>query len=347
MRNKLRKILGTKQTSSIDKVPSGTLWPNGEFGLGYANDLEHHETRNEWDWTDYCPVDESATPPPGIESALILSDPSNSRRRGLKGLSGYGARTLRSGAFLMEKKLGKDDVAFWTLTVPTLSLEARKTVAREWPDLVHRLMGQMSRMLERSGRSPAILGCTEIQSGRLEKYKEGYLHLHLICPLHANTAGLHAIEVDELRDWWKRAVERKIRMPLAQTPRVQVEAVRESVEAYLGKYLSKGDGDALEGFIEDLGEESVPATWWHATMLVKNVVKERTTRGGNTGAILEALIQQSFEDGNFEAFEFIRHVDLLWDGKEFTVGWYGKLRDDVSRDLQDMLAPLECKLPVV
>jgi hypothetical protein len=227
----------------------------------------------------------------------------------------------------------------WTLTVPTLGKEARATLAANWGKLVNRLIQHLSRQLGRAGRPPAIIGCTEIQTGRLEKYRQGYLHLHLVCPLHSNTGGRYALDVENVRSWFGSAIERYAETKLSILPRVQVEPVRRSAEAYLGKYLSKGSGDELAAFIEDLGEDAVPGQWWFGSALLKSRVKEGVRKGRNAGTMLDAVIQHAFETGDMSVFDYIRHVDLETESGVFTVGWYGRLRADVAADLINFLTP--------
>jgi hypothetical protein len=225
----------------------------------------------------------------------------------------------------------------WTLTVPTLGREARISLAKNWGKLVNRLVQHLSRELGKAGRAPAIVGCTEIQTGRLEKYREGYLHLHLVVPGHSNAGGRFALDVVSIRDWWKCALERFAGCSMPRSPRVQAEQVKKSVEAYMGKYLSKGTGSELQGFIEDLGPESVPGQWWFCSSLMRNAVRSRTAHGKNCGAVLEAVIAHAFETNNLDIFEYIKHVDVQVDGAAYTAGWYGRLRDDVAADLRSFL----------
>lgn len=127
---------------------------------------------------------------------------------------------------------------------------------------------------------------------------------------------------------------------LPHHPRVEVAPVRKSAERYMGKYLSKGSGEALEEFKADLGIDSVPSAWWFATADLKHQVKAETARGANTGTLINAFIQQCFEEGDMSPFEWIRHVELPSEGKAVTIGWCGRLRPQWRDDLLSMLAPL-------
>jgi hypothetical protein len=343
MKNKVRASIGTTPNKKNDKSPSGQIWPNGEFGLGYYCDYEETTFQDEYNYVLARPSDSGVKLTPEEASALTLSDVSNSRKHGLKGLTTHGARMVRSGCYLLESRLGRSDCMMWTLTVPTLSREGRVELAGNWGKLVNRTVEWISRKLARAGRPPAIIGCTEIQTGRLEKYRQGYLHLHLICPAHSNNGGRFALDVVEFRTWWKEALERFSGRTIPTLPRIQAEVVRKSAEGYMGKYLSKGSGEELAGFIEDLGADSVPGQWWFCSALMRDRVKKGRRQGRNTGAVLEAFIQNAFETGQMDIFEYISHVDLVTETGRYTCGWYGKLRRDVADELIAFLSPLgEC-----
>lgn len=341
MRNVIRTRIGTTKSHASVKSPSGQVWPNGEFGLGYYNEIEEVTWEEENGW--YTTPDLSGDPDyaPKQPDPLTLSDVSNSHKPpgpgpgkyGLNGLTGYGAKMVRNGCYLLEQKLGRKDCFMWTFTVPTLGKPGRVELAKNWGKLTNRLVQYLARELGKSGRPPAIVGCTEIQTGRLEKYRQGYLHLHLICPGHSNNGGRYALDASEVRSWFHSALQRFSGQSNLPLPRVQVEPVRKSAEGYMAKYLSKGSGGELAGFIEDLGVESVPGQWWFASSAVKAKIKEAKRSGRNTGIVLEAVIQTAFEDHNLAVFEYIRHAEIQHDGRWITIGWYGKLRQDVADDL--------------
>lgn len=364
MRSVLRRGLGTYQRSAPDVKPIGRIWPNGEFTLGYGVQDEEGSVAQEWSWTGghrglteeeldvrlEC-LDGWLEAVASVYSVsarlagvyLTLSDTPNSHKPverakyGLKGLTGKGRKMIRSGAYLLEQKLGRDDVVMITLTVPTLGREQRIEVARQWGKLTNRLVQYLTRVLVSQGRSPVIVGCCEVQTGRLKKYSEGYLHLHLVCPAHSNEGRVWAIDASELRAWWKAAIERVIGASLPYLPRVETAIVQKSVEAYLAKYLSKGSDEGMEEFIEDLGEDCVPGQWWFCSAPMRDAIRQRTLSGEACGALLESLIEHLLTVGDGEGFEYIRHVDRLADGKLKTCGWVGRLDPGLKSEIEDML----------
>lgn len=324
---------------------SGRIWPNGSFTLGYlpasrpGGPIESLQGLEQ----DFDLV--SGEVDGGESRALTLSYVRNSEtapkrsRYGLKGITRDGRRMLENGCFLMEQRLGKSDCGFVTLTVPPLNKEARRVLALNWPKVTNELLKYLSRRLSEQGRPSAIAGCVEIQTGRLAKYREGYLHLHLVCPLHGNRGQRYALGVDRLRTWWKGCLERHSGTTLPSLPRVQIEPVQKSVEAYMGKYLSKGCQADLDAYVADLGEESVPGQWWFMTEVLKDKVRSGCVEGSNTGHVLNAVIQYALECGNLDAFVFIQPVDVEIAGCIVHRGWVGRFTEEERDSIIDFCRP--------
>jgi len=344
--------------------PTGKLWPNGEFSIGYTREGVEGDPRSEWEWTrpeKWLSPDELDARLEAMHellesvrefyllnaelaaSGLTLSNVWNSHKpaprtkNGLKGLTGEGSRMLRSACYLLEERLGNDDVVMITLTVPTLGRKARQAVAEQWGCLTNRLVQYLTRELLEQGRDPVIAGCVEIQTARLAKYSQAYLHLHLVCPAHSNRGRRWAIDASDLRAWWAKAIERVIGCELPNMPRIETAIVEKSVEAYLGKYLSKGTGEELIAFISDLGESAVPGQWWFMSAPMRNAVKSGIRLGRNAGAVLDAVVNHLLEQGDGQGFQYIRHIDCIFQDKPVTVGWVGRLTPEFAAELRALL----------
>jgi hypothetical protein len=364
IKNEIRQAVEGYSSSKRTKSPSGRIWPNGEFTLGYSFDGEESGEVEDWAWTGGAgglgvdELDERLECLHGwldcvqrvnaVDSAialhiLTLSNASISHKpltrtqKGLKGLSGYGTKMIRSGCFLLEEKLGKEDCVMITLTVPTVGRDARRKIAQHWGSITNRLLQYLTRELVKAGRSPAVIGCVEIQTGRLEKFQQAYLHLHLVCPAHSNTGGQWAVDVRDLRAWWGKCLERHIGTSLPHLPRVETAIVEKSVEGYLGKYLSKGTGEDLDAFIQDLGSDCIPAQWWFASAPMKAAIKSNTATGRNCGCLLDSLVNHLLEQGAGDGFEYIRHVDCDFNGLPVTVGYVGRLSPELRSEIFAML----------
>lgn len=344
---RLRQQFGGTMGRTPDKKFYGRIWPNGNFSLGVgpvgqaALEMDSADAPGLARWGDHADLG-AAVAALTSSNALNSHTPQTDRpQRGLKGITSLGQQMLRSGCYLLERDYGNSDLCFATLTVPSLPKGARFLLAQNWSELVRQLLQWVSRKLMQSGRPTKIAGCTEIQSRRLEASGEAYLHLHLVWPAHSNCAGrVWAVEWAEIRDWWERALVRFSCCELPHHPRVELAPVKKSAERYMGKYLSKGSGEALDQFVEDLGECSVPPAWWFMTADLRCQVKSETANGPNTGTILDAVIQNALGDGDLSIFEWVRPVMVTFTDRPVHIGWCGRLKADTRDDLLSLLAPL-------
>ena len=348
---RLRLNFGGSLGRTPDKRLYGRIWPNGNFSCGVgpvgSACLEMEDSGED------NPARYGAAGPLGdAVAALTSSNALNSHsgdscrpQRGLKGITGLGQQMLRSACYVLERDYGKADLCFATLTVPTLSQSGRVALAKGWPELVRQFLQFVSRRLAAAGRPTKVAGCTEIQTARLQQRSEGYLHLHAVWPSHSNASGrVWAVEWADLREWWERALVRISGEQLPHHPRVEVAPVRKSAENYMGKYLSKGSGEALDEFVADLGPESVPPAWWFMTSDLRHQVKSETARGPNTGTLLYAVVQQALEEGDLGDFVWVRPVFLEFGDHSIHVGWCGRLAPWAREDALTLLAPLMAPL---
>lgn len=330
-----------------DRKFFGRIWPNGNFSIGTGPVGQEALELSDGDEVNLAAMPDGASLREAV-GRLTLSNALNSHseavppvQRGLKGITGLGQQMLRSGCYLMERDYGNSDLCFATLTVPNLPKGARFLLAQNWSELIRQFLQWVSRKLAAAGRPTKVCGCSEIQSSRLERSGEGYLHLHALWPSHSNAAARRwVVEWEELRDWWERALARFSCCELPYHPRVETAPVKKSAERYMGKYLSKGSGECLDAFIEDLGECSVPPAWWFMTADLRHQVKAEMAHGPNTGTLLDAVIQSALEDGLEDVFEWIRPVMVTFTDIPVHIGWCGRLKPAHRDDLLAMLAPL-------
>lgn len=306
-----------------------------------AIELEDCDPPNEARWGNQAPISEAVAALTSSNALKSHTGTSERTQRGLKGITPWGQQMLRSACFLMEQKYGNRDLAFVTMTVPTLPRESRVRLAENWSELVRQLLQWVCRKLMQQGRPTKVCGCTEIQSRRLEASGEAYLHLHLVWPAHSNSGDRRwAVEWGEVRDWWESALERFAGCELPHHPRVETALVKKSAERYMGKYLSKGSGEALDEFVSDLGADSVPPAWWFMTADLRSWVKDEMAHGPNTGEILQSVVNTALEDGELSCFEWIRPVMIDFGSGSVHVGWCGRLRANLREDLKALLDPV-------
>lgn len=337
--------VGRASTLSVPPVsswPTGRVWPNGNFTVGTTRSVPSEDSlltsaisSEIPDWF-LMPDAEGDGLPLTSSNVPIPHKPPSRAKKGLSGITGYGQQMLRSAAYLVERDYGKSDLCFCTLTLPTLSDKARRQLQGNWATLLNRLVQFVIRKLEQAERPPKVFGCVEVQSQRLEKYQAGYLHLHAIWPAHSNQSGrTWAVSWEEIRTWWKAAIERFSGEMITVYPRVETSPVKCSAERYLGKYLSKGGG-LIEKFIETEGEESCPTAWWFMSAAMKAQISEETVEGVEVGVILDAMVQTALENSDLAAFDWMRHVDMRVGTALKTVGWCGRLTPECLLDVRSM-----------
>lgn len=347
----LRQTWGGTVGRKPDKKFYGRIWPNGNFSLGtgpvgqQALEMDGADEIGIARFGDSGDIQAAVAALTSSNALNSVSEADAAPRRGLKGITGFGQQMLRSACYILERDYGNADLCFATLTVPTLSQAGRVRLAQNWSELVTQFLRFVSRRLEVAGRPTKVAGCTEIQTARLQSRSEGYLHLHAIWPSHSNGASqTWAVEWADLREWWEKALIRFSGERLPHHPRVEVAPVKKSAERYMGKYLSKGSGEALDGFIADLGEESVPPSWWFMTADMRHQVKAETASGPNTGALLYAVVQQALSEGDLGDFVWVRPVMLEYGDRSIHIGWCGRLAPWAKEDCLTLLAPLTGRL---
>lgn len=285
----------------------GAIYPNGEFTIGYdvasyaaekrdsreyerIHALQSHELRDEegkvcmrlpLDVAQvYCPSEVQ-----GQEErlALGLSTLRNSRKRGrygLKGISGEAKRKIKSTAWLMEQRYGRRRLSFCTITIPPLSEGQRRWLHEHWNIFTNRIIEEIKRELKRNGSPTHVLAVTEIQSARFERYRELYLHLHLVWVGIGGRNRGYAVQAG----WVRAKVSNCLKCILDEyedvggcgvgedgintNAAVDIQRVRKSVGAYLGKYLSKGS-HIRGGGLSESDKESFPRQWWYSTRTLK------------------------------------------------------------------------------
>lgn len=322
---------------------SGTLWPHGEFSYGYAatpkdDRLDDRPVEFSHPDDDYNEAGLGTRSEPG---PLDLRDVPNShkppKRRGLKGITGYGKKMIKSvGALLEREKPRGWRVTFATLTLPVLSTDNRRKIAEAWPELVRRNIQWVSRQLGRAGLPDVQCLVTEIQPKRLAETGDAYLHLHCLWINKRAKSGEWTIDPNDWRDWFTRQIE----LVTGVTPghiNCDVKQVKGDATRYLAKYMSKG-GALLETARADLGDDSMPRTWWNMSAFTRRWVKSAVIKSQAAGEHLELAVNLAFNVGVDEVLAYLRHVEIEFDGAWLTVGWYGRLLDEYSRTIRARLS---------
>jgi len=257
---------------------------------------------------------------------------------GLKGITGYGKKMVRSAATLIERWATRRRTTFCTISMPDLPQAQRVRLAEIWPEYLRQLIQFLARRLERQGLPPAICSVSEVQPKRLADGGSAYLHLHLIWPNHRAKCGSWAVSALEVRAWSEAFLKRNEIFPDGAWVRCNVQPVQKTASGYLSKYMSKGGSD-VAAMAQDLGWEAIPRQWWNMSKVARDMVKGELRHGDAVGRLILATV-----DGIFSGQ--LPFADCLWalhevmldiDGVPRGVGWRGAMKDGYRKDLIQML----------
>lgn len=336
-----RERLSGRPSSIPASYASGTLWPHGEWSLGYAKE---RPDGGEWHEDPYVGlgVDDVGMEEREAEGRrpLNLSDAPNSHtrpRRGLKGITGYGQQMVKAAGHMLQERWPQHRKTLGTVTLPPMSREARAEVVDAWPELTRELLQWLSRRLERKGLPKAVVSVTEIQPQRLQAEGEGYLHWHLIWLNRPGRKGNWAIDPCDVRAWLDGLLRRHSPSYLGGHVNVNVKPVDGVVAAYLAKYMSKGKQQVAEA-LEDWGDDNCPRTWWNMTKGLRETVKAATTKGRQTGKLLERVLHWYLDDASQDCYEFLKPIVMDFEGWEAIIGWRGRFNDETREATRSLLA---------
>nr|CRY96816.1 hypothetical protein [uncultured prokaryote] len=296
------------------------VYPNGEFSI--------------WDERKTVAVE----PPPESPDYLGLSLLPNSHRvalgmaeppperakRGLRGITRLGARTVRNGAFLLEKTYDTRTLVFLTLTLPPVSSTAEYHVGVEWAEIVRRFCQSLRRLLRAAGLPGSYVGCSELQLKRYQERGGLPLHLHLVFKGRREGQRGWAVDASQYRALWARSVIDRVPAysDCNWKASVDCQGLKSSAEGYIGKYMSKGVGTLAAILKDDPGlAEFMPSSWWVCSTNLRRAIGHRITGGNATALKLRAAI--AARDTSISHASEIR-VELK-DGTKAIVALVGRL----------------------
>jgi hypothetical protein len=324
--------------------PSGTLWPHGEWSLGWG---KRRPDGGEWHEDPYVGMGVVDTPAAKAEArralALDLSDVPNSHtpvRRGAKGITGHGQQMVKAAGHLMQEYWPHHRKTLGTITLPSMSQETRREVVEAWPEITRQLLQWQTRRLKRLGVPEAIVSVCEIQPKRFAESGEAVLHLHQLWLNVPAKCGRYSFSPNLIRSYVSRLLMRLCPSYTWGFINVDVKPVEGVVAAYLAKYMSKGKQMLAEA-MEDWGEGNHPRTWWNMNKPTRDMVKAATYRGEAVGERLESAVYSGWNIGPDRLFAFIRQIDMEYDGRSFTVGWRGRFLPDVDKRFRQGLKSLD------
>lgn len=253
--------------------PSGRLWPDGQFTVGYApcggmeREMSPSEYASAWD------------------AHLGSSLPSNSHnlkdpgapKRGTRGITSHGKRVLKNAVWRMQRLYGKRSLSFVTLTLPSVSYEESWYVSSNWSEILRVFYQALGRELERHGLPKSYAGCTELQPERSQREEHPSLHIHFVCVGRWRSRGGWALSPGDFRRLWESSVSPYLSQKYSWDACENVQMVKKDVSAYLGKYLSKGVSMDSPPRSDGTGW-SLPTAWYNVNLTLRRWVLDNVRR---------------------------------------------------------------------
>lgn len=344
-----------RPTKSPEALPSGKIWPTGEFSFGWVK--QRPDERLDSREVEYCPVDWvpgdggfepgqtwlEACASAHIDLSNLPNSVKTSKRPetyGRKGITGYGKKMVKSVGALIDAKLPFHRVTFATVTMPTLPPELRRQLALVWPELVSQMLRWITRRLRKKALPEVVVSATEVQPGRLSESSEAYLHLHLLWVNKPGRRGGWTVNVLHLRSWVADFLIRRGLWASEAHVNIDVRRVKGNKACYLAKYLSKG-GDIIAEAAEDIGWDALPSQWWNVTKAARDWVKSELIQGKAVGFLLHEMVNDAFLLNRFTDFRYIYQVETEIDGVLVNVGWRGCLQPDCYAECKELFQGID------
>lgn len=329
----MNKLLGTSQGGAVLKV-----YPTGRFSQGHlrvvhASDddrglAEAYQAAREklkYDGQlDGIPtasfVQEHIKPPP-----LGLSKVSNLHReystRGRRGLTRYGKRQIEESIALLEEVYGRDRLSFFTGTLPP---EVGIFTCEQWTHLIKLFRQRLLAMFALKQLPPYLVGVFEIQTERFKESGQVCLHLHLVF-VGRHKRKTWSFTPQELQAVWNRCLNIVMDGSLDESRMAatcNVQRVRKSARAYLGKYISKSCNDIAK--VEASGlSHTLPRAWKVISRPLSRLYLSRVIR--IVGKDAEAMFDRFCNDAD-KMLRYIQPIDIeLPGGNIWRCGWSGTL----------------------
>ncbi len=301
------------------------IFPNGEFSVW--EEKKNLAIEGPPDQPDYLGLSLLSN---SHRVALGMAEPTPERApRGQKGITRHGARMVRNSAFLLQDRYGRQNLGFYTFTLPMVDACAEYHVGQEWAEICRIFFQSVGRLLKSAGLPGSFVACSEIQMERYEKKGGLPLHLHMVA-VGRPPFKTWAIHSNQWRELWRRAI-------VARCPEyreasfaaaVDTVMVKKSVEGYLGKYMSKGVATLGAVLADDPGiAEFLPSSWWNASIKLRRAVGARISGGVATATKLLRDIRSGDS-----RIDFSKEISVeITPGNSVVVAVIGKLSPEGRR----------------
>lgn len=244
-----------------------------------------------------------------IPSARTAAKPPVPRaRRGLKGISSTGRKMVRNGTHLMTEDYGKSRLGMLTLTLPNLDAPSMAILAKDHSEIVRKFNQSLKRKLKREGAPTDIVGVTELQEKRYQKYGQVCFHLHIIYVADKSGKGDYYISFEWFRKKWAKILKNQLEKAIEEKQitayidkntmqtwdekvRIECSKIKKNAGAYISKYLSKGGQIISE--IAEKEPDKLPSNWWHMFHDLRRTIKYFTIP---IGAVIGDMIDAQWRE---------------------------------------------------
>lgn len=252
------------------------------------------------------------------------------QRKGLTGITSYGKRMVRNATHVLEERYGRARCIFATVTLPDVPLEQMSIIHERWHRLVEYYRLGIRRELQKQNLSGEIVTVSEVQEKRYEKTNLPVLHLHSVF-IGVNAWGKFAISTERHDDIWVNAVKSVVDVKRDEfTTACNLQRVRKSSSAYLGKYMSKGTRVVARIVNQGLGDW-LPKHWWNCSRSLSAEVK------GNTRIVNDFsnwLYDMAYTSGQ-DVWRWHSEVLIeLKSGKKVLMALYGRIDPFVAAQME-------------
>lgn len=225
---------------------------------------------------------------------LGLSNVPNShkerKQRGRGGITSYNKRLIVNSCLLLERKYGRKHLSFLTLTLPS---ECSSREADLYREAKRQMLQWLQRTLASRGLPRELVGCTEVQTSRLRKKTQFALHEHWLFVGRGKGKGW-SLSPQEIQLRWLGILAGVYKVDSGfqhDKSAVNVQRVKRSAGAYLGKYISKGE-KVIQWAVENDYESCLPSSWVTRSLSMLKMFKVSILKiTGEKASILKELLQ--------------------------------------------------------
>jgi hypothetical protein len=218
-----------------------------------------------------------STIPLGLSDSRILGSTRKYSKK-LNRMTSSMGRNLRNAVYLMERKYGKSNLSFLTLTCPTLPDDSMNVLNRNWGKAINIFTKWLRGVIAEKGFHCDYAYCSEMQEQRVREQGDLGLHLHLVFNGRAKARTDWFVNHAEVRAKWaaiitlltgevdydKRALE-------------NIQSIKKSAARYLSKYISKGIPDELDKYLKPCYEKP-RIHWGGMSRSISRAIKKQSTR---------------------------------------------------------------------